>query len=197
MSDLLARLHSFAEGLRRAGVPVAVSQTIDATSTLRHLDLLDRTHLREGLAAVLVKSHAQRRAFDELFDVYFPPRRGLVDPTITTADLGDPDASDEYLERLIEEVMSGDDESLRRLAREAVDRFGRAEGRDGGASWFQYRVWRAIDLPGLLERMLRGRAGGEAEPSPLERRLWRDEFEARLRTFREEVDAEIRRRWAE
>ncbi len=181
--------------LRRAGVPVSVSEDIEAVTALGLVELLDRPQLREALASVLVKDHADRRTFDELFDLYFPARRGTEPEAPNVDEDGEPDA---YLERLIDRVMSGDDESIRTMAREAVDRFGRAEGRDGGEQWFQYRVMRAVDIPALLERLLAARAAEHGdEPSDLERRLWRDEFEARLRAYREEVESEIRRRYAE
>jgi uncharacterized protein len=195
----VARIHELVAAMRRAEVPVAVSETIEAVSVIRHLDLLDREELREALAAVLVKSHAHRATFDDLFDIYLPPRQGLGDgePPPQDGD-ADPDDPDAYLERLFDQLFSGDEHDIRRMAREAVDRFGRAEGRDGGTSWFQYRVLRAVDLDGLLERLLQSRADASGgEPTDLERKLWRDEFEARLRAFREEVEAEVRRRYAE
>ncbi len=195
-APLLERLRGFVDALRRSGVAVPVSQGIEATTALRHIDLLERAQLRESLAAVLVKSHAHRHTFDDLFDLYFPPRPGVVGgrPSAQEGE-ADPEA---YLEELLDRLMDGDDAAIRRLAREAVERFGRAEGRDGGESWFGYRVMRVVDLPDLLDRLLAERTertGGV--PSALERRLWRDEFEARLRAFREEVEAEVRRRYAE
>ena len=193
----LQRLFDLVEALRRAGVAVPISEDIDAVASLRHVDLLDRAQFREALASLLAKSHADRRTFDDLFDVYFPARPGRVD----TEDLPDPDEDadpEAYLDELVRRLMDGDEHDIRRWAQEAVDRFGRAEGRDGGTRWFQYRVWRAIDIPGLLERLLNEQAAeADGEPTDLERRLWRDEFEARVRAFREEVEAEIRRRYAE
>ena len=192
----LQRLLDFEGALRRGGVPVAISQDIDSFASLRHLELLQRSQLREGLAAVLVKSQASRRVFDDLFDVYFPiGHSGVQVDGLELPDDVDPDT---LVDALIRQIMDGDDHAIRQLARLAVDRFGRAEGRDGGDSWFQYRVMRAVDLQGLLQRLLREQAAlAGGTPTTLEQRLWRDEFEARLRTFREEVEAEIRRRYAE
>ena len=189
----------FVAALRRAGVEIAVSQDIEAVVSLRHLELLERTQVREGFAAVLLKSQAQRRVFDELFDLYFPsgrhrPHEGDPPPGEVDGD-GDPDA---FLEALVAALMDGDDAAIRRLARQAVDQFGRARGTDGGEAWFQYRVFRAVDLPGLLERLLRERAAeAGSDTTALEERLWRDEFEARLRAFREEIEADIRARYAD
>ena len=63
-------------------------------------------------------------------------------------------------------------------AREAVDRFGRVEGRDGGVSYFQYKVFRAVDVAQLLRDLLGRVAEDEDQLTPLQERLFRDEFEA-------------------
>jgi uncharacterized protein len=187
---LVDRLHELVAALRAAGVAVAVSEDIEVVAGLRHVDLLEREQLRAALAALLVKSNVHRPVFDDLFDVYFPARSGL--PPDLGAASGD---SESYLERLLVELMEGNETAVRRLAREAVERFGRAED---GESWFQYRVLRAVDLADLLDQLLAARADvASGEPTDLERRLWRDEFEARLRSFREEVEADIRRRYTE
>lgn len=193
----LQRMFDLVDALRRAGVAVPISEDIDAVASLQHLDLLDRAQFKEALASLLAKSHADRRTFDDLFDVYFPVRPGSVDLD-DVPEPGEEVDPDGYLDELVRRLMDGDDHDIRRWAREAVDRFGRAEGRDGGTRWFQYRVWRAVDVPSLLQRLLEEQAAGaEGDTSELERRLWRDEFEARLRTFRREVEGEIRRRYAE
>lgn len=190
LPPLVDRLHELVAALRAAGVAVAVSEDIEVVAGLRHIDLLEREQLRAGLATLLVKSNVHRPLFDDLFDLYFPARAGRPPELGMTGD-----CSDGYLERLLEELMEGDDAAVRRMAREAVERFGRAED---GESWFQYRVLRAVDLADLLDQLLAARADvASGEPTELERRLWRDEFEARLRTFREEVEADIRRRYAE
>ncbi len=82
------------------------------------------------------------------------------------------------------------------MAQMAVDQFGRVEGRDGGVSYFQYKVFRAVDLQQILADMLRAKSEDAGILTPQQERLWRDEFEARLRAFQQEVEAEIRRRAA-
>lgn len=199
VNGFLQRVLDFTAALRRAGLGTTQSEAIEAVTTLRHLDLLDRSVLREALAAVMITSHRHRVSFDELFELYFPARR--IDPDAFEQQPGagdgegevDPDA---LFQELLDRIMSGDDDAIRELARMAVDQLGRVEGRDGGVSYFQYKVFRAIDLQQLLSDALRRRAGDEDDVSALEERLWRDEFEARIRAFRQEVEAEIRRRAA-
>ena len=198
VNGFLQRVLDFVAALRRAGVGATQSEAIDAVRTLPHLDLLDRGQLRAALAAVTVTSQTHRRAFDELFELYFPARITPDDDTPDVTDQPrDDHEPDDYLRELIESLMQGGDDAIRQMARQAVEEFGRGEGRDGGTSYFQYKVFRAVDLQQLL-RDLMGRAQDDAdsELSALEERLLRDEFEARLRAFQQEVESEIRRRAA-
>jgi uncharacterized protein len=196
INGFLQRVLDLMAALRRAGLGTTQSEAIDAVRLLRHLDLLDRTQLREALAAVTVTSPTQRRSFDDLFDLYFPARPAAEDDTPMVSDEPveefDPDA---YLRELIDVLMRGGADTIRQLARQAVDEFGRVEGRDGGVSYFQYKVFRAVDLQQLLRDLLT-RVHDEEQLTALQERLFRDEFEARLRTFQQEVEAEIRRRAA-
>jgi uncharacterized protein with von Willebrand factor type A (vWA) domain len=197
LDGFLQRVLDFVAALRRSGIAATQSEAIDAVRSLRHLDLLEREQLREALAATCITAQTHRRAFDDLFELYFPARQAAADdtPPVTDepVDAGDPD---EYLKDLIDQLMAGGDESLRQMAQEAVERFGRVEGRDGGVSYFQYKVFRAVDLAQLLRDLLLRTVEEEEQLTALQERLFRDEFEARLRTFQQEVQAEIRRRAA-
>jgi uncharacterized protein with von Willebrand factor type A (vWA) domain len=200
---LLQRVLDLVGALRRAGVGPTQAEAIDAVRVLGHVDLLDRRQLREALAAVTVTSASQRRAFDDLFDLYFPARPTPDDDTPEVSDgPADELEPDDVLYDLVEALGSGDEAAIRRAARLAVEAFGRVEGRDGGASYFQYKVFRAVDLQQLLADLLAG-AGGSIEGggdggelTPLEERLLCDALEERARTFQEEVEAELRRRTA-
>ena len=197
LNGFLQRVLDFVQALRRAGVGTALSEDIDAVRMLRHLELTDRTQLREALASVTVKSQPGRRVFDDLFEVYFPARPAPDDdtPAVTDEPVDELDP-DDYVRELLDRLMEGDESAIRELARLAVDQFGRVEGRDGGVSYFQYKVFRAVDIQQLLKDLLRRKADDEHELTAIEERLWRDEFEARLRAFQQEVEAEIRRRAA-
>jgi uncharacterized protein len=165
------------------------------------VELLDREQLREALASVTVTARTQRDAFDELFDLYFPARLVTPSSAVHGDDSGEPPgpAEDELdpdalLRSLVEALGSGDDQAIRRAAREAVERYGRVEGRDGRVTYFQYKVYRAVDPQHLLAELLRREQDrSDSDLSPLEERLLRDECERRIRAFRQEVDAQIRR----
>lgn len=197
LQGLQGRLLDLIGALRRAGVPVAVSDDLDAMRAMTAIDLLDREVLREALAATLTSSAGQRVAFDTLFDLYFPRTHtlpGEEESPVEGVD-GEPRPPDELLRDLIRALTDGDDAAIRRLAREAVGAYGRVENADGSSSFFAYRVYRHFNLQGLLRRLLQD--AGIAGRDDLTARLAADEFEARLRRLREEIDAEIRRRQAE
>lgn len=195
---LFQRVLDFVAALRRAGVGTTQSEAIEAIRAMGHVDLLDRRMLREALASVCVTSQPHRRAFDDLFELYFPARPAPSDdtPDVTDDDPGQQVEPDQFVRDLIDQLMDGSDESIRQMAQMAVDQFGRVEGRDGGVSYFQYKVFRAVDIQQLLADMLRSKVEDAGGLTPLQERLWRDEFEERLRTFQQEVEAEIRRRAA-
>jgi len=197
LDGFLERVLGLVRALRRAGVPVTQSETIDAIRTLPHIELIERWQLREALASVTVTSRTHRRAFEDLFELYFPARPTPPAEPDADPDLPDPYEPDEYLQELIEQLMDGDEGRIRSMARLAVERFGRVEGRDRGAAYFQYKVFRAVDLQQLLRDMLERTVEDEGELTALQERLYRDEFEARLRSFQQEVEAEVRRRAAE
>ena len=64
------RLLDLIEDLRGAGLAISVAETVDA---LRAVELagIERTVLREALAAALVKYEDDRAAFDAAFDATF------------------------------------------------------------------------------------------------------------------------------
>src|SRR3954467_13633451 len=78
---LAGHLDGFVRAVREAGIPVGISQAVDAAEILTVVDLLDREQLRHGLAAVLLQRAAQRPAYDVLFDLWWPLKdRPAPDP---------------------------------------------------------------------------------------------------------------------
>lgn len=208
LTGLQQRILELEHALRRAGIPVAVSDGLDAMRAAGHVELLDRPQLREALAATLVKSPGHRRAFDRFFEVYFPARYGvLADEEAAEAErdseLGDEPAGldrtprdiGEFIEELIAQVLAGDEETIRALARQAVSEYGGVRDRDGRVSYFAYRVLGQFNLAGLLRRAID--EAGLDEVDELSRQLASDELRRALERFREEIDAEITRRQVE
>ena len=72
MLDLLA---GFIQELREAGLPVSLTENLDAMEAVKHIPLEDREAFKYALAATLVKNNAHWRAFETVFEVYFSPAR--------------------------------------------------------------------------------------------------------------------------
>ena len=200
-SGLLAREIAFFDALRAAGVPVALSEVIDATRAMGVVDLLDREGLRQAFAATAVKRPHHRATYDRLFDLWWPAVTGEPTPSSGDGREGevDPDAppdTGELRDRLRALMLDGDEEAMRRFAREVVASLGRADASAGRQNWFSYRVLRALSpetlMTSLLDALLAGQdRGGLAE------RVARQTAQERIRQFQEMVEAEVRRRLAE
>jgi uncharacterized protein with von Willebrand factor type A (vWA) domain len=206
-AGLLDRHVSFVGALRAAGLPVSMAESLDAGRAINTIDLLEREQLRAVYAACVVKRATHRPAFDRLFDLGWPSAIGDGQSYDGDADaegdeLEEIDPADldairaELRDRLRDVLLSGDDEALRRLAREAVNGLGRADGQPGRQSWFTYRVLRALNpetlMASLLEAVLQGQErGGLAE------KVARQMLTERIKQFEELVESEVRRRLAE
>jgi uncharacterized protein with von Willebrand factor type A (vWA) domain len=209
---LAGHLDGFVRAVRGAGIPVGISQAVDAAEILTVVDLLDREQLRHGLAAVLLQRATQRPTYDVLFDLWWPlsdrPRSSGDDagdgddadgePGESTLDLpgsDDADLSERMRDQLLRLLMDGDEEALRRFARLAVDRLGRGQPSPSGQSFFSYRVLRALSPDTLVSQLLAGLLN-EGERGGLAEQVARQTVRERLAAFRAAIEAEVRRRTA-
>ena len=214
MIDLLA---GFIQELRAAGLPVSLTENLDAMEAVKHIPIEDREAFKFALAATLVKNNAHWRSFETVFEVYF----SLRGPQYKLKEDADADelwrdmqdqlrqgegragaggmeslTPEELAQLLYQALMNGDEALLRALARQAVSRYaGMEPGRPVGGTYYLYRTLRNLDLDSLLDQLMeasREQVGGEL--TPLEERLEQDEYQSRIDAFRQEIEAEIRRR---
>src|SRR3954467_2230350 len=73
-SPMLELLAGFIQELREAGLPVSLTENLDAMEAVKHIPLEDREAFKYALAATLVKSNAHWRSFETVFEVYFSLR---------------------------------------------------------------------------------------------------------------------------
>src|ERR1700712_3381068 len=71
MLDLLG---GFIQELRNAGLPVSLTENLDAMEAVKHIPMEDREAFKYALAATLVKNQSHWRSFETVFEVYFSLR---------------------------------------------------------------------------------------------------------------------------
>jgi uncharacterized protein len=217
---MLDLLNGFIQELRNAGLPVSLTENLDAMEAVQHIPIEDREAFKYALAATLVKSNAHWRSFETVFEVYF----SLRGPQYALKDDADVDefwremqdqqrqgegkgasgggamdslTQEELMALLYKALMDGDEALMRALARQSVNRFaGMEPGRPVGGTYYLYRTLRNLDLDGMLEKLMeatKAQAPG-GELTELEERLEKDELEIRIDRLKKEIEAEIRRR---
>ena len=204
---MLAALEGMIAELRQIGVPISLSEKIDAVRSLQHLPLAERDGVKSALRAVLVKSHDHELAFDALFDLYFSLPAGQREGSepagwpaavngrsgAGAGSLGSIDDAG-LTELLLAALRDGNDAMIRTIAGIFVDRHAAVEpGRPVAGTYYVFRTLRAIDPDKLMARLV------AADPDPHEesallRRLQVDAHEAQMQRLRQAVEAEVRRR---
>ena len=217
---VLDLMSGFIAELRKAGLPVSLTENLDAMEAVKEIPIEDRQAFKYALAATLVKSNSHWRAFETIFEVYFslrgPEHQIPGEMSDAEAELwreeqemqqqGDGAAGsgggmdsltpEEIAQMLMQALMNGDQAMMRALARQSVQRFaGMEPGRPVGGTYYLYRTLRNLDLDNMLDKLMEAnREQAAQELTKLEERLEKDEFESRIEQFKQEVEAEIRRR---
>ena len=214
MLDLMS---GFVVELRNAGLPVSLTENLDAMEAVKHIPIEDRDAFKYALAATLVKNEQHWKAFETVFEVYFSlrgPEYNVVDEDgeIDEDSLeewmsqqmrgmgGQGSAEDmspeEIAEMLFRALMNADEAMLAAMARAAVTQFaGMEPGRPVGGTYYLYRTLRNLDLDGMMDRLMEeAQERTDGDMTPLQERLEREEFENRIEDLKREIEAEIRRR---
>ena len=216
---VLDLMSGFIVELRNAGLPVSLTENLDAMEAVKEIPLEDRQAFKYALGATLVKSNSHWRAFETIFEVYFSLRGAeynIVDgESDTPGELGrdeqdsqqpgegrgqsggmDGLTPEELAQMLMQALMNGDQAMMRALAKQAVQRFaGMEPGRPVGGTYYLYRTLRNLYLDNMLEKLMQAnKDSAQQDLTKLEERLEKDEFESRIEQFKQEVEAEIRRK---
>jgi len=204
---MLAAVEGLISELRQVGVPVSMSEGIDAARSIQHIDVCQRGQLRVALASTLVKSHQHQRTFDTVFDLFFASETvgdhsrsrpaGPSGGAVTRLASRLAEADDEALRDLLVRVLDQqDDLGLRSVVRALVDRHARIQpGQPVAGTFYVFRTFRAVNPDGLRDRLVR--LSGEDSDSPvshLRTRLRVEETDRRVERLRQEIEAEVRRR---
>ena len=215
-APLLELLNGFIVELRSAGLPVSLTENLDAVEAVKHIPIEDRETFKYALAGTLVKNHSHWRAFETVFEVYFSLRGAeyeLVDGEWESEDAATQEENqqegqvqgqggsqegltqEQLAEMLFQALAKQDRNLMRTVARQSVQRFaGMEPGRPVGGTYYLYRTLRNLNLEEVLDRLLTNSADSESDLDFLEERLRKDEYEHRIEELKREIEAEIRRR---
>ncbi|MFT6292500.1 MAG: hypothetical protein ACJAR2_003117 [Ilumatobacter sp.] len=217
--SMLDLLNGFVVELRNAGLPVSLTENLDAMQAIQHIPIEDRDAFKYALGATLIKNHSHWRSFETVFEVYFSLRG--PEYRIAEGD-GDSDIDDlwremqeaqqqgegngqggmdgmtpeEIAQMLMQALMNGDQGMMRAMAKQAVQRFaGMEPGRPVGGTYYLYRTLRNLDLDNMLDKMMEANKNDSSdELTSMEERLEKEEYEDRIEKFKGEIESEIRRR---
>lgn len=215
-APLLELLNGFIIELRSAGLPVSLTENLDAVEAVKHIPIEDRETFKYALAGTLVKNHSHWKAFETVFEVYFSLRGAeyeLVDGEWESDDAATQEENqqegqvqgqggsqegltqEQLAEMLFQALAKQDRNLMRTVARQSVQRFaGMEPGRPVGGTYYLYRTLRNLNLEEVLDRLLTSSADSESDLDFLEERLRKDEYEHRIEELKREIEAEIRRR---
>jgi uncharacterized protein with von Willebrand factor type A (vWA) domain len=211
---MLDVLQGFVHELRTAGLPVSMTENLDAMRAVEHMPLEARDAFKAALGATLVKNVGHYRVFDTVFEVYFSMfSPGVNEDGETDLEAADADfeqlraamdqggamgqiSNEELAQMLLEAMMRMDQNEMRMLAGAAVARYaGMEPGRPVGGAYYLYRTLRQLDADGLVAKMMeRAREEGQVGQGAFDERLANEEYEGRLKVLKEMIEAEIRRR---
>jgi uncharacterized protein with von Willebrand factor type A (vWA) domain len=190
--------------LRAVGIPVSLTEHIDAAAALRHAAIEDRLAVKAALSATLVKNAEHWRAFSTVFDLYFAGRRrDLHNPDLSEVEAESTQANaggllggltdEELADLLYQALRDGDSVMMRAIAAQLVDRHAGIEpGRRVAGTYYLFKALRRVNLEAMLARL---REEQElAGQSPLDNRLADLDYAARVDAFRNEAESEIRER---
>ncbi len=180
MLDLLT---GFVAELRAAGIPVSLTEHLDAAEALTHVPMEDREAIKYTLGASLVKSSSHWRAYETAFEIYF----SLRGPEYRIDEESDDPAAGSELETdgmtgsgnrrgqgrggggggqegmtpeeladlLYKALLGANDAMVAAVARQAVSRYaGMEAGRPVGGTYYLYRTLRNLDLDRVLDRLV-------------------------------------------
>lgn len=218
---MLNLLGDFIGELRAAGIPVSMSEHVDAARAMEAIDMGSRSLVKASLAATLVKDGEHMPVFNTAFEVYFSNRSWDSAQQELLGEAEDPEAetregegaagasgdgpsrgmgggssamtAQELADLLMRSLEQGSVADMRRVAAESVSRYaGMEPGRPVGGTYYLYRTLRNLDIDSVQTQLLQNAV--EEGASPLEERLAKDQLLERIEQLKAEIEREIRER---
>ena len=200
-------LVEFVEALRKQGISVGPSETVDAGRVMAVLGLGDREVLREGLACAVLRRPDHRDTYDAMFDLFFPAALGgktvLADEDADSEEQGLPPEDVEAMREALLKLLTDNpdlaemDERLTAMIAQIVESYGRYNS-SRGPSYSSYQALKAMSLDDLEGRLLAGLLAPYGdEPTPTQEQIAKSIAAQRISQLRKMVEGETKRRTAE
>lgn len=218
---MLNLLGDFIGELRAAGIPVSMSEHVDAARAMEAIDMGSRPLVKASLAATLVKNGEHMPVFNTAFEVFFSSRSWdnaqqelLGDEESDESETRDGEGAagssgdgqsrrlgggssamtaQELADLLMRSLQQGSISDMRRVAAESVSRYaGMEPGRPVGGTYYLYRTLRNLDLENVQAKLLEQSA--QEGSSQLEERIAQDQILERIEKLKAEIEREIRER---
>jgi len=202
-------LVGFVEALRKVGINVGPSETVDAGRVMATLGLGDRMVLREGLACAVLRRPDHRETYNALFDLWFPAAMG--DRAVLDLDADeDPENRPDrippedvegmraaLIDLLSDADMANLDDRLMAMIAQIVDAYGKYNS-SRGPSYSSYQALKAMGLDQLEGKLLAGLLAPYGdEPTPTQDQIAKAIAAKRISQLRHMVESETKRRTAE
>ncbi|MGV0794623.1 vWA domain-containing protein [Mycolicibacterium sp. XJ1819] len=200
-------LVEFVEALRKQGIAVGPSETVDAGRVMSVLGLDNREVLREGLACAVVRRPDHRETYDAMFDLWFPAALGaktvLADDESDDPPEGLPPEDVEAMRAALLDLLADNedlanlDERMAAMIAQIVEAYGRYNS-SRGPSYSSYQALKAMNLDDLEGRLLAGLLVPYGDdPTPTQEQIAKAMAAQRITQLRRMVEAETKRRTAE
>ncbi|BBZ55040.1 VWA domain-containing protein [Mycolicibacterium phocaicum] len=199
----------FVEALRKVGINVGPSETVDAGRVMATLGLGDRMVLREGLACAVLRRPDHRETYNALFDLWFPAAMGDR-AVLELDDEEDPENRPDrippedvegmrsaLIDLLSDADMANLDDRLMAMIAQIVDAYGKYNS-SRGPSYSSYQALKAMGLDQLEGKLLAGLLAPYGdEPTPTQEQIAKAMAAKRISQLRHMVESETKRRTAE
>ena len=199
------QLVDFSATLRTAGVPVSMTEVIDASRALSNIGDIDRSTFKVALFSTMVKDNSHRAVFDLLFDLFFANKSYFGQGSELNSEVAQHQfegseaggesgtSSDDLREWLIGALVERNLIQVSRLARAAVARFaGMERGRAVSGVYYIYRTLKQLDIE-LIYARLSEEMASEIAPDALGQMVLSNQVDQIIASLRSAIEVEVRR----
>ena len=169
--------------LRRGGLPVSTSESLDAVAALDAVDLTRRSDVRLALKVALVKDPTREVVFDRAFEAVFP--RAARPRDIDRQGTSSGSSSDELIDGIVRALRDGDSDALDDALEDAIDQLDANQDDGRSAGFHTQKTLRRMNVQQLYRRYLEGDAGDESE---MDRAIHTAEANAALRQMKRRLE---------